>query len=133
MLGGDPEGFPIFRPNPPPKDSGLPGPLQGKWTGVIHTHQGDRPLVLWFRAGGEVDVQLADQSKTALKEAGFESKVLMGKTRGILAPTDTEPQLNDLEMELTLRGEVLNGVVYAVGQKGRFGLWTELRRAKGEE
>jgi CubicO group peptidase (beta-lactamase class C family) len=133
ILGGDPEDFPIFRPNLPPKDPGLPGPLQGKWTGIIHTHQGDRPLVLWFRAGGEVEVRLGDQPKTALKEAGLESKVLTGKTTGIIAPTDADPLLNDLEMQLTLRGEVLNGVVYAVGQKGRFGLWTELRRAKGEE
>jgi CubicO group peptidase (beta-lactamase class C family) len=133
ILGGDPEDFPIFRPNRPPKDSGLPGPLRGKWTGIIHTHQGDGPLFLWFRAGGDVDVQLADQPKTVLKEAGFESKVLTGKTTGTLAPSDTDAQLNDLEMELTLRGDVLNGIMYAIGQKGRFGLWTELRRAKGEE
>jgi CubicO group peptidase (beta-lactamase class C family) len=133
ILGGDPEDFPIFRFNRPPEDSGLPGPLQGKWTGIIHTHQGDQSLILWFRTSGEVDVQLAGQSKRALTEARFESKVLTGKTTGSIAAKGAAPQPNDLEIELTLRGEVINGLVYAIGPKGRFGLWTTLQRANGEE
>src|SRR5215471_2079217 len=38
-LGGKPDDFPTLQPTAPPRISGLPGKLEGKWVGAVQTHQ----------------------------------------------------------------------------------------------
>jgi hypothetical protein len=134
ILGGEPEDFPIFRPDTQAKVSGLPESLRGKWTGIVQTHEREMPLVLSCRASGEVDAQLADQSKKGVTDVRFESGVLTGKMAGTVGTRDANRRPHDLEWELTLRGEVMNGTLYAVGRQGarglRLGYWVELHRGK---
>jgi CubicO group peptidase (beta-lactamase class C family) len=137
ILGGEPEHFPIFRTDSQAKVSGLPESLRGKWTGIVQTHEREMPLVLSCRANGEVDAQLGDQSKKAVTDVRFESGVLTGKMAGTVGTRDANRRPHDLEWELTLRGEVMNGTLYAVGRQGarglRLGYWVELHRDKSAD
>jgi CubicO group peptidase (beta-lactamase class C family) len=137
ILGGKSDDFPILQPPPPPKSLHLPDSLQGEWSGGVRTHKGEVPVILRCRASGEVDGQLANQPKAALSEVRFESGVLTGKMPGSISISDARRRPHDLEWDLTHRGDVINGTVYAVGRQGerglRLGYWVELRRAKKDQ
>ena len=134
ILGGKSEEFPILQPDLRPKALSLPESLQGKWTGTVSTHQADLPVALWCRTSGEIDAQLADQSKTAVTEVRFESGVLTGKMAGNVGTSDAKRRPYDLEWDLALRGDKIDGLLYAVGRQGgrglRLGYWVDFQRAK---
>jgi CubicO group peptidase (beta-lactamase class C family) len=136
ILGDKPEDFPILEPSLPPKVVRLPESLVGEWTGTIETHQNLLPLTISCKPNGEIDVQLASQSKSALTEVRFESGVLTGKLTGDIGTSDAKRRPYDLVWEVTHRGDTINGMIYAVGRTGtrglRLGYWTELKKAKEE-
>jgi CubicO group peptidase (beta-lactamase class C family) len=132
LLGGRPKDFPVFRPNPLSKVVGLPGKLEGKWVGAVHTHQGDLNVMLWCRNNGEVQAQLANQARTFVREARLVGSEFTGKMDGDIATDDARRRLYSLDWNVTLRGDVLNGTLYATTKTTRplrLGYWIELRRA----
>jgi hypothetical protein len=136
LLGGKSEDFPILQPSPRPEVARLPDSLQGEWTGTVDTHPDRLPITIWCRSNGEIEVQLAGQTKTALTEVRFESGVLTGKMAGNIGTSDAKRRHYDLEWDVTHRGDAINGMLYAVGRQGvrglRLGYWVQLRRANKE-
>jgi CubicO group peptidase (beta-lactamase class C family) len=133
LLGGKPDDFPTLVPVPPPKTSGLPGKLEGKWAGKVHTHQGDLDLTLWCEHNGEVLAQLARQPKTSIRQAQLDRIAFTGKMDGDIGTDDAHRRPHELEWNVTLRGDVLNGTLYATTKTQRplrLGYWVELRRVE---
>jgi hypothetical protein len=133
VLGGKPDDFPILPRPLPAKMTGLPGKLEGKWVGAVHTHQGDLDITLWCRPSGEIQVQLGKQSPTPVREARLEGEAFSGKMDGDLGTEDARRRPYILEWDVTLRGDVLNGTLYATTKTTRplrLGYWVELHRAK---
>jgi hypothetical protein len=133
VLGGQPGDFPTLQPRPPPKTTGLPGKLEGKWVGVVYTHQGDLDVTLWCQHGGEVLVQLGGQAKASVREARLEAGAFTGKTDGDIGTDDARRRPHHLEWDATLRGDALNGTLYATTRTKRplrLGYWVELHRAE---
>ncbi len=131
LLGDKPDDFPILQPSPPPKTSGLPGKLEGKWVGSVHTQQGDLDLTLRCAHTGEIQIQLGAQSKTSIREARLEDSAFTGKMDGDIGTDDARRRPYELEWNVTLRGDVLNGTIYATTKTTRplrLGYWVELRR-----
>jgi CubicO group peptidase (beta-lactamase class C family) len=134
VLGGKPDDFPTLMPDPPPKSSALPGKLAGKWAGTVHTHQGDLDVTLSCQQNGEVQVQLGKQPLTSVREARLQDGAFTGKMDGDIGTDDARRLPYDLEWDVTLRGDVLNGTLYATVKSTtkrplRLGYWLELRRA----
>jgi CubicO group peptidase (beta-lactamase class C family) len=136
LLGGESEDFPILQPSPRAKVVRLPDSLLGEWTGTVDIHQDRLPITIWCRSNGEIDAQLAGQTKTALTEVRFESGVLTGKMSGDIGTSDAKRRPYDLEWDVTQRGDTIYGMLYAVGRQGarglRLGYWVQLHRAKPE-
>jgi CubicO group peptidase (beta-lactamase class C family) len=133
MLGGSPSDFPTLLPDLPPKSSGMPGKLKGKWTGKVHTHQGDLALTLWCKHDGAAVAQLGKQAKTTIRQARFDGAIFTGKMDGDIGTDDARRRPHELEWNVTLRGDVLNGTVYATTKTTRplrLGFWVELQRAE---
>jgi hypothetical protein len=131
LLGGEPDDFPTLRPAPPPRTTGLPGKLEGQWVGKVHTHQGDRDVTLWCRPGGEVQVQLGEQSRASVREARLQAGAFTGQMDGDVGTDDARRRPHHLEWDVTLRGEALNGTLYATTRTKRplrLGYWVELHR-----
>ncbi len=136
MLGGKPDDFPTLRPAPPPPTTGLPGKLAGKWVGAVHTHQGNLSATLWCQLGGEIQVQLGEQAKTSLTEARLTAGSFAGRMDGDIGTDDARRRPYALEWDATLRGDVLNGTLYATTKNQRplrLGYRVELYRAAGAE
>jgi hypothetical protein len=132
VLGGKPDDFPILQPPPPPGITGLPGKLQGKWVGAVHTHQTDLNVTLWCRQSGEVQVQLGKHAQVPVREARLKDGAFSGKTDGDVATEDAHRRPYGLEWNLTLRGDVLDGTVYATTRTTRplrLGYCVKLQRA----
>jgi CubicO group peptidase (beta-lactamase class C family) len=133
VLGGKPDDFPTLQPPAPPKGTGLPGKLQGKWVGVVHAHQGNLDVTLWCQPGGEVQVQFGEQPRTAVWEARLEAGAFTGKMDGDVGTADARRRPHSLEWDATLRGDALNGTLYATTRTNRplrLGYWVELHRAE---
>lgn len=132
LLGGAREDYPMARPGAPATASGLPGKLRGKWMGSIHTHRRELAVTLWFKESGDVHAQLGDQLKTLVNDPRFSEGRFTGKMIGDIGTTDANRRPHDLQWDVTLREECLDGVLYAVGRHpGRgltLGYWVELRR-----
>jgi CubicO group peptidase (beta-lactamase class C family) len=132
LLGGKPEDFPTLEPPPPPKTSGLPGQLEGNWVGSVQTHQGDMAVTLWCPPSGEIQVQLAKQAKQPVREARLDAGSFTGTMEGEIGTDDARRRPYTLQWDVTLRGDVLNGTLYATTRTPRplrLGYWVELRRA----
>jgi CubicO group peptidase (beta-lactamase class C family) len=132
MLGGKPDDFPTLQPTPPPKTSGLPGKLEGKWVGAVHTHQGDLDVTLWCQQSGEIQVQLGKQAKIPVREGRLEAGSFTGGMDGDIGTDDARRRPYTLQWDVTLRGDVLNGSLYATTRTTRplrLGYWVELHRA----
>jgi len=133
LLGGKPDDFPTLTPDSPPKSLGLPGKLEGKWVGTVHTHQGDQDLILFCLQSGEVRVQIGKQPQASVREARLQDTTFSGKMDGDIGTDDARRRPYDLEWDVTLRGDVLNGTLYATAKSTtkrplRLGYWLELRR-----
>jgi CubicO group peptidase (beta-lactamase class C family) len=133
LLGGKSDDFPTLFPEPLPKTSGLPGKLEGKWKGTVHTHQANLNLTIWCQPNGELQVQLGRQAKTAIREARLAGTAFSGKLDGDIGTDDAGRRPYELEWNATLRGDVLNGTLYATTKTTRalrLGYWVELHRAQ---
>jgi CubicO group peptidase (beta-lactamase class C family) len=134
VLGGEPGDFPILKPSPLPKVSGLPGKLEGKWLGIVHTHQGGLDVTLWCQRNGEIHAQLGNQAKASVREGRLEAGAFTGKMDGNIGTDDAGRRIYDLEWDVTLRGDKLNGTLYATAKSTtrplRLGYWVELHRAQ---
>jgi CubicO group peptidase (beta-lactamase class C family) len=131
LLGGKTEDFPTLMPDPPPKTSGLPGKLEGKWTGSVHTHLGDLDLTLWCQPNGDVLAQLGKQAKTSIHQAHLDGTAFTGKLDGDIGTDDARRCPYQLEWQAILRGDVINGTLYATSKTTRslrLGYWVELHR-----
>ena len=133
LLGGQPDDFPTLLPNAPPKTSGLPGKLEGKWAGTVHTHQGNLDLTLWCEHNGDVLAQLGKQAKATIRQVQLDGSVLTGKMDGDIGTDDARRRTYELEWNVTIRGDLLNGTLYATTKTNRplrLGYWVELHRAE---
>jgi CubicO group peptidase (beta-lactamase class C family)/pimeloyl-ACP methyl ester carboxylesterase len=133
VLGGKPDDFPTLLPDTPPKTTGLPGKLEGKWAGKVHTHQGDLDLTIWCGRDGTVLAQLGKQAKTSVRQAQLNGTAFTGKMDGDIGTDDARRRAYELEWNAALRGDVLNGTLYATTRTTRplrLGFWVELQRAK---
>jgi CubicO group peptidase (beta-lactamase class C family) len=132
LLGGQSGDFPTLQPDPVPKISGLPGKLTGKWVGAVHTHKGVVGMTLWCRPSGTVEVQFGTQARTQVREARLLAEAFTGKMDGDIGTDDAGRRPYSLEWDVSLRGDVLNGTLYATTRSTRplrLGSWVELRRA----
>lgn len=96
------EPTPSFKPTPE---------LIGKWSGSVHTYNGEIPLTLWFKESGDVHAQLGDQFKTLLNYVSFRDGYLIGQMMGDIGTEDTNRLPFNLLISLKLRDQVLNGAV----------------------
>jgi CubicO group peptidase (beta-lactamase class C family) len=91
----------------------------GIWTGAIHTETGKVPLTLSIPESGAVRGILGLQPFTVLDRAEYREKQLRARIRGNLNVDQTNQKKNiNLELEMFLRGGVLNGGVTMVPLSG---------------
>jgi hypothetical protein len=122
-----------------------PGPeLVGLWEGLVHTHEGEGPLILEIGESGGVYATLGDQSRTLLQDVSYRDKFpqflnagggpfLRGWIQGELETADVSwGRPYKLWLELKLRGNALNGSLITFSQRemytGPLAHWVELRR-----
>jgi CubicO group peptidase (beta-lactamase class C family) len=84
-------------------------PLLGTWQGAIHTYEGEVPVELKILAGGDVHVRFGTQLQTLLNNVTFDNGVLAGSTLSQIETSDTKRHPHNVDISLTLRGDVLNG------------------------
>jgi len=115
------------------KESGLPGKLLGAWAGFVHTYKRDLPINLWFKESGDVHVQLSNQLQTLINDARFEKGTFTGRMTGDIGTPDANRRPYYLDLNITLRGEVLNGVLNVIGRHPSrgvgLGYWVEFKRS----
>jgi CubicO group peptidase (beta-lactamase class C family) len=109
--------------------------LIGKWIGSVHTYKAEIPLILWFQESGEAHVKMGDQPKAMMNRAIFDKGYLWGAIEGSIGTGDVNRFPPSLNVELKLRGYIMNGVTSAIcisTPKGRMGYalshWTELKK-----
>lgn len=110
--------------------------LLGAWHGSIRTYQGQVPFSLTFQPDGDVHAQLGEQLATLIDDASFRDGRFTGAMIGELGTEDTEGH-DLLDLDLSLRGEVLNGSITATWPTWRRGRvrnalshWIELARSQ---
>jgi CubicO group peptidase (beta-lactamase class C family) len=116
------------------ESSGLAGKLLGTWKGFVHTYKRDMPVTLWFKESGEIYAQLDNQSKTLINDARLESGTFIGRMTGDIGTPAANRRPYYLDWKLTLRSDVLNGALYAIGRHPSRGVllghWVEIRRSR---
>jgi CubicO group peptidase (beta-lactamase class C family) len=118
----------------------IPPELLGEWRGQVHTYVRDLPLVLRFRESGDVHARLDTAPWSLVNDVTVKDGRLTGLFLGTLDTPDARRTRHTLHLDLTLRGDVLNGAVIALsvfapegGTPGHrvgnaLAHWTELRR-----
>jgi hypothetical protein len=109
-----------------PKNTTLPAALHGPWTGIVRTCETDVPFTLSVAGTGDIRAKLGSQLGTILHIRRVEGQTLFARMLGDLETEDRRRSNHELNLELTLRGEVLNGVVTA----SHLSYWVELKRDK---
>ena len=119
-------------PEPLNLDAAAVPKLAGDWSGAVHTYQDDLPLTLSFKPSGDIHAQLGTQLVTLVNDAKLEDGHLTGKMAGNVCTGDTtrfpRHPFHHLELDLKLRGEVLNGALINVAGC-ELNHWVELRRS----
>jgi CubicO group peptidase (beta-lactamase class C family) len=122
-----------------------PGPeIVGRWEGLVHTYEGEIPLVLEIEEPGAVYATLGDQSRAPVQNLSYRDSLpqflnagggpyLRGWMQGELETADVQRgRPYRLWLELKLRGNALNGSLIALSQRefptGPLSHWVELRR-----
>lgn len=114
-----------------------PAELAGTWAGTLHTYARNLPVTLEFRADGQVHARLGDQRVALVNEPGFRDGRFSGRFAGRVGTPDTGRYHNAIYLNLTLRGDTLNGAATAMGggtghQDSRAGSvlshWVELKK-----
>ncbi|MCP4725352.1 MAG: beta-lactamase family protein [bacterium] len=113
-----------FERSDPPGRSGrdrfVPGEeLIGNWTGIVDTYEGEITLTLKFLDSGNVEVYLGESSPGRLRNVSFRDGFLRGYFHGDLRTEDVNKLPYNLNAELKLRGDLLNGSVTAVSRPGK--------------
>jgi CubicO group peptidase (beta-lactamase class C family) len=127
-------------PEPQPTTE-LPDDLLGEWKGEVHTYVRDVPLVLRFRESGDVHARLDAAPWSLVNSATVKDGHLAGMFLGTLDTPDARQRPHNLHLDLTVRGDALNGALIAIspfapegGAPGKrvgnaLAHWTELARA----
>ncbi|MBL8267968.1 serine hydrolase domain-containing protein [Steroidobacter sp.] len=117
--------------------------LIGRWEGKVHTYEGDQPMQLTVQADGDVHIRIGGEPKfanrsvvqldTLLNGVSFKDGQLTGKALSQIETSDTARHPHTVSLELTLRGQVLNGSTSATSIFDGlwiYGLphWTELKK-----
>jgi hypothetical protein len=121
-----------------------PSELVGEWRGIIQTMERDIPFHLWFKDNGDVHIQVGNQLKTLVNDIQMAHHQLKGRMLGTITTPEANCRPQHLRLDLTLRGDVLHGVVMTVpSQEGAAGAaptrrsgsalsyWVEVRKSKG--
>lgn len=87
--------------------------LLGEWVGLILIAKVELPFLLYFLAGGEVQVQIGRQPKMNLHNVRLAGNRLSGQILDTIDSIDTG-HLTALRLDLTLRKTVLNGAAVAI-------------------
>lgn len=107
--------------------------VPGEWRGMLSTPEKDVPLRLQFLPGGEVHAQLAEQLPALVADPHWDGGVFTGELFSRIGTPDTERYDYSIHLDLTLRGDVLNGAASATGVAGprvrnSLAHWVELRK-----
>ncbi len=122
-----------------------PGPeLVGLWEGLVHTYEGETPLVLEIGESGSVNATLGNQSRTLLQNVSYQDNLpqflnagggpfLRGWVQAELETADVNRgRPYKLWLELKSRENVLTGSLIAFSQRemytGPLTHWVALRR-----
>jgi hypothetical protein len=109
-----------------PKNTTLPATFKGSWTGIVRTCEADVPFTISVADTGEIRAKLGSQLGTILHVRRVEGQTLLARMLGELKNEDLRRSSHELDLELTLRGQVLNGAVTA----RPVSYWVELKRDK---
>lgn len=116
------------QPSPPPGSA-----LPGQWKGRLVTYKKEFPLVLTIKEVGDVHLKLGDQLETLLSGSSYQGGYLRGRFAGDLDHEDARGRGYQVQLELKLRDQVLNGPATATTLPDRYGssavtYWVELKR-----
>jgi CubicO group peptidase (beta-lactamase class C family) len=109
-----------------PKNTTLPATLPGSWTGIVRTCEADIPFTISVAETGDIRAKLGSELGTILHLRRVEGQTLFARMLGDVENEDRGRSNHELDFELTLRGEVLNGAVTA----SHLSYWVELKRDK---
>ncbi|MBL8268160.1 serine hydrolase domain-containing protein [Steroidobacter sp.] len=112
---------------------GTPQPFLGTWTGTLFTYAKPMPVQLTFLADGHVLAKLGGQREVVVEDRSFLNGVFEGAFAGRIETPDALRYEHEISLDLTLRGNELNGAACAggVGSGARDALthWISLTRA----
>lgn len=113
----------------PPPESVLPG----QWKGRLVTFKKEFPLVLTIKEVGDVHLKLGDQLETLLSGSSYQGGYLRGRFAGDVEHEDARGRGYQVQLELKLRDQVLNGPATATTLPDKYGssavtYWVELKR-----
>jgi CubicO group peptidase (beta-lactamase class C family) len=93
-----------------------PAELLGTWHGTIQTYQGDFALKLWFKHSGDIHAQIGDQLRALVNQVKYDSEkqTLSGRMHGTIITDDACRRPHELQLDLKLRDQQLNGAIYAI-------------------
>lgn len=131
-------GFPRIPAIPERKPAAFvpPQELLGEWQGAVHTYQGDTPVRLSARSGGEIAIEIDGQRgtpipfDTPLGPLAFRNGWLTGLFFGTIPTDDARRSPHVVFLRLKLTGDTLAGTASAVAVDQTFALpyWTSLKR-----
>lgn len=110
-----------------------PQGVRGVWKGFLSTYEKEIPIRLSFLQDGEVRAEVGTQSIALVSNPSWKGKVFRGELISRIGTADTERYDYKVELELTLRGDTLNGTASATGVDGprvrnSLAHWVEVRR-----
>ncbi len=117
-----------------------PTELLGEWQGTVHTYQGNTPMKLSARSGGEIAIELGGRPggpipfETPLGPLAFRNGWLTGLFLGTIPTDDARRSPHLVFLRLQLKGGTLAGTVSAVAVNQTFALpyWASLNRERLE-
>jgi hypothetical protein len=145
LLSRQPEEFSPPADSVADEPSFAPDPeLVGSWRGLVHTYEGEIPLVLEIGESGGIYATLGEQPRTLLQNVSYQDNLphvlnagggpfLRGWMRSEFETADVNRgRPYKLWLELKLRENVLNGSLIAFSQReiytGPLAHWVELRK-----
>ena len=113
--------------------SKLPRKIEGVWTGIVRTYEGQLPLKLWLRRSSESEGQLDDQPRSTLTKVKFQDGHLSAWMDGDIRTEDANRRPYVLVLSLKLRGRLLNGSITALSPSSpelpnALSSWVELKK-----
>jgi CubicO group peptidase (beta-lactamase class C family) len=105
--------------------------LLGDWEGFVRTYAGEFPMTLSFKESGDIHARLGSQLPVLVVNAEFSNGYFSGSMAGRIHTPDANrrewrPQ-HHVDLDLKLRGDVLNGAIVAIAGNS-LSHWCELRR-----